>query len=60
MALHAGFNTSIAVVVLREADQLTGGTYLAMQISQTVVLLEVAAPLVVATHGRRLGRGSHR
>jgi membrane protease YdiL (CAAX protease family) len=55
MALHAGFNTSLAVVILREADELTEDTYVAMQVSQTVVLLAVAVALVVATRGR-LGR----
>jgi uncharacterized protein len=52
MALHAGFNTSLAVVILRDADDLTEGTYVAMQVSQTIVLLAVAVALVVATRGR--------
>jgi membrane protease YdiL (CAAX protease family) len=58
MALHAGFNTSLAVVILRDADELTEGTYVAMQVSQTVVLLAVAVALVAATRGR-LGLGSY-
>ncbi|HEX6236718.1 MAG TPA: type II CAAX endopeptidase family protein [Acidimicrobiales bacterium] len=55
MALHAGFNTSLAVVILRDEDSLVEGTYLVMQVSQTMVLLAVAVGLVLATGGR-LGR----
>jgi membrane protease YdiL (CAAX protease family) len=56
MALHAGFNTANAVVILREEDDLVEGAYVAMQLSLTVVLLAVAVALVYATRGR-LGLG---
>lgn len=52
MALHAGFNTSLAAVILRDEADLVEDTYVAMQISVTVVLLAVAVTLVVATRGR--------
>lgn len=52
MALHAGFNTANAAVILREEDDLVEGAYLAMQLSLTVVLLAVAVGLVHLTGGR--------
>lgn len=55
MALHAGFNTSLAVVILREDDELVEGTYVTLLACQTIVLLAVAVGLVMATKGR-LGR----
>jgi membrane protease YdiL (CAAX protease family) len=55
MALHAGFSTSLAVVILRDEEDLVEGAYVGMQVSQTVVLLAVAAALIVLTRGH-LGR----
>lgn len=55
MLLHAGFNTAIALVVLRPASALEEGTYVVLQVSLDATLLALALALVVATGGR-LGR----
>lgn len=51
MALHAGFNTSIAIVILRPDDELTGGTYVALAIAQYATLFVLAVAMVAFTRG---------
>ena len=52
MLLHASYNTAIGLVILRPADELVGGTYVAISLALTGTLWLVAAALVVATRGR--------
>jgi hypothetical protein len=62
MLLHASYNTAIGLLILRPADELVGGTYVAISLALTGTLWLVAVALVVATRGR-LGldsRGSPR
>jgi uncharacterized protein len=52
MLLHASYNTAIGLMILRPADELVGGSYVAISLALTGTLWLVAAALVVATRGR--------
>jgi len=52
MLLHAAYNTTLGVVILRPDDELVGSTYVTLSLALTGTLWLVALGLIVATHGR--------
>jgi uncharacterized protein len=52
MVLHAAYNTSLGVLILRPEDELVGGAYVAISLILTGLLWLVAVGLIAATRGR--------
>jgi uncharacterized protein len=52
MLLHASYNAAVGLMILRPAEDLVGGSYVAISLALTGTLWLVAAALVVATRGR--------
>jgi membrane protease YdiL (CAAX protease family) len=52
MVLHAAYNTSLGVLILRPEDELVGGAYVAISLILTGLLWLVAIGLIAATRGR--------
>ena len=57
MVLHAAYNTSLGLVILRPEDELVGGAHVAISLIFTGLLWLVARDLIAATWGR-LGLGA--
>jgi uncharacterized protein len=64
MVLHAAYNTSLGLIILRPEDELVGSTYVAISLILTGLLWLVALGLIAATRGRlgldaRTGEAAH-
>ena len=57
MVLHAAYNTSLGLIILRPVDELVGSAYVAISLILTGLLWLVALGLIATTRGR-LGLGA--